>query len=75
MEEYILRTLKTERLIIREWKESDTADLYEFSKNHDVEDAGCKSHENMEESLETIRSWIEYQDTWAVSLKNITQVQ
>jgi [ribosomal protein S5]-alanine N-acetyltransferase len=64
-----MKTLETERLILREWKERDAADLFEFSKSPDVENAGCKVHESMEESLESIRIWIKHQEMWAVTLK------
>jgi [ribosomal protein S5]-alanine N-acetyltransferase len=50
-------------------EESDAADLFEFSKNTDVENSGCKAHESMEKSLEFIRICIRYQDMWAITLK------
>lgn len=65
----MMKTLETERLILREWKESDAADLFEFSKNPDVENAGYRIHESLEESLESIRIWIKCQEMWAVTLK------
>lgn len=67
--EYIVETLETERLILREWQESDAADLFEFCKSSSVERAGWKIHENIDESLEFIRSCIEQQEIWAIVLK------
>jgi [ribosomal protein S5]-alanine N-acetyltransferase len=69
-----MKRLETERLILREWSESDVTDLFEFSKNPDVENAGCKAHENMEGSLEFIRTWIKCQGMWAVTLKGNDKV-
>jgi putative acetyltransferase len=69
-----MKRLETERLILREWNERDTADLFEFSKNPDIENAGCKTHESMEESLEFIRTWIKYQGMWAITLKENEKV-
>lgn len=64
-----MKTLETERLILRGWKESDAVDLFEFCKNLDVENAGFKVHESIEESLEFIQTWIKCQEMWAVTLK------
>jgi [ribosomal protein S5]-alanine N-acetyltransferase len=61
-------------LILREWNERDSADLFEFSKNPDIENAGCKTHESMEESLEFIRTWIKHQGMWAITLKENEKV-
>lgn len=69
-----MKTLETKRLILREWKESDVTDLFEFGNNIDVENAGCKAHESMEESLELIRIWIKHQGMWAVTLKDNRKV-
>ena len=69
-----MKTLETNRLILREWKESDVTDLFEFGNNIDVENAGCKAHESMEENLELIRIWIKHQGMWAVTLKDNRKV-
>ncbi len=64
-----MKTLETERLILREWQESDAVDMYEFRKSSDIANAGWKTHDNMDESLEYIRSSIKYQESWAIVLK------
>lgn len=43
----MLKTLETERLILREWRESDVFDLHEFSKSPDVMMAGAKVHDRI----------------------------
>ncbi len=69
-----MKTLEAERLILREWQESDAVDMYEFRKSADIANAGWKIHENIDESLEYIHSSIKYQEAWAVVLKENTMV-
>jgi RimJ/RimL family protein N-acetyltransferase len=64
-----MKTLETERLILREWQESDAADMFAFCKSSNVMNAGWKIHENIDESLEYIRAAIKYQESWAIVLK------
>lgn len=64
-----MKRLVTERLILRDWQESDVADLYEFSKSPNVMMAGAKVHESIDESLQCVISFIQSQDTWAIALK------
>lgn len=66
---YVMKTLETEGLILREWQENDAADMFEFCKRSDIANAGWKIHENIHESLEFIRSSIKYQESWAIVLK------
>jgi len=69
-----VQTLETERLILREWQDSDAAEYYELYKNSDVENAGAKICESLNESLETIRLLIRSQESWAIVLKGNDKV-
>lgn len=64
-----MKTLATERLILRDWQESDAADMFEFFRSPSVEMAGCRVHKSVDESCDCIRSFIESQEVWAVVLK------
>lgn len=47
---------KTERLILRPWKETDAESLYEYAKDPEVGPiAGWPPHKNVEESADVIR--------------------
>lgn len=49
--------LKTDRLILRPWKETDAKSLYEYAKNPNVGPmAGWPPHKSIEESLDIIRN-------------------
>ena len=62
--------LKTERLILRPWKESDAEDLYKYAKDPDVGPiAGWNSHESVDESLEVIKNVLNGEEAYAVCLK------
>ncbi|MBW9154240.1 GNAT family N-acetyltransferase [Clostridium estertheticum] len=70
-----METLVTNRLILREWKESDSADLYEYAKSELVgPSAGWPSHKNEEDSKGIIRMFIENNETYAVVLKSENKV-
>ena len=48
-----LKTIETERLILREWTLDDAAEMYEYAKNPLVgPTAGWKPHESIDESRE-----------------------
>jgi [ribosomal protein S5]-alanine N-acetyltransferase len=65
-----MEPLITERLILREWKESDSKDLFEYAKNELVgPNAGWQPHKNEEESIDIIKMFIRNNDTYAVVLK------
>ncbi|WMT39642.1 GNAT family protein [Paenibacillus sp. D2_2] len=69
-----MQTLETERLILREWQESDADDYFELYNNNDVENAGAKICESIQESLESIRLFIKCQESWAIVLKENNKV-
>jgi Acetyltransferases, including N-acetylases of ribosomal proteins len=62
--------LKTERLIMRPWKESDAENLYEYAKDPNVGPiAGWPVHTSVENSREIIRDVLSAEETYAVCLK------
>ncbi|MBU3216377.1 GNAT family N-acetyltransferase [Clostridium estertheticum] len=70
-----METLVTNRLILREWKESDSTDLYEYAKSELVgPSAGWPPHKNEEEGKGIIRMFIESNETYAVVLKSENKV-
>ncbi|MBC3888975.1 GNAT family N-acetyltransferase [Acetobacterium paludosum] len=63
--------LKTERLILRPWQESDAEDLYRYASNPQVGPiAGWPVHTSVENSLETIKGVLSKPETYAVVLKS-----
>ena len=61
---------ETDRLVLREWKETDAESLYEYAKNPDVGPiAGWPPHTSVQNSLEIIRNVLSADETYAVCLK------
>lgn len=70
-----MEILITNRLILREWKENDSTDLYEYAKSELVgPNAGWSPHKNEEESKGIIRMFIENNETYAIVLKSENKV-
>lgn len=66
-----MKTLVTKRLILRSWEETDAQDLFEYAKLDTVgPKAGWAPHQNVSESLEIVRKFIEQDDVWAIELKS-----
>lgn len=62
--------LETERLLLRPWRESDAADLYEYAKDPRVGPvAGWPPHTSVENSREMIRRFLSGPETYAVVRK------
>lgn len=62
--------LKTERLILRPWLESDAECLYEYAKDPLVGPiAGWPPHQNVDESLRIIKTVFSAPETYAITLK------
>lgn len=62
--------LKTQRLILRPWKESDAEDLYKYASNPHVGPiAGWPPHTSVDNSREIIRSVLSKNEIYAVCLK------
>lgn len=65
------KTLKTKRLILRPWKESDVDDLFEYASVDGVgQMAGWKPHQTIEESKSIIDMFIKGKKTFAIEYKN-----
>ena len=59
--------LKTKRLILRPWEESDAVDLYRYASDPEVGPiAGWPVHTSVENSLEIIRNVLSVPETYAV---------
>ncbi len=71
-----MKTIETDRLILRDWNEDDADDLYEYAGNPNVgPHAGWKPHESREESLEIIRTlFTDQYDCWAIVHKETGKV-
>ena len=62
--------MKTERLILRRWEESDAESLYEYAKDPDIGPiAGWPPHKNIEESKDVIRNALSGKEAYAICLK------
>ena len=65
-----LKELKTERLILRRWEESDAESLFEYARDPDVGPiAGWPAHNSAEESLSVIKNIFTGREAYAVCLK------
>jgi ribosomal-protein-alanine N-acetyltransferase len=65
-----MKTLETERLILRDWQETDLDDFYEYTKVEGVgEMAGWLHHESKETSKSILDAFIREGDVYAIVLK------
>lgn len=70
-----MRTLETERLILREWKNSDVQDLYEYAQSDVVGPfAGWKPHKSISESEEILKMFQNNGDVYAIEHKESQKV-
>ena len=70
-----MKTLETERLILRKWEETDLDDLYEYAKVEGVgEMAGWPHHKNIETSKGILTDFINDGDVYAILLKEQNKV-
>ncbi len=62
-----MKTLVTERLLLRAFDEKDAGDVFAYAQNPKVGPAaGWKPHESREESLEIVRMFIRQGEVWAI---------
>ena len=62
--------LETDRLVLREWKENDFNDFFEYASVDGVgQMAGWQPHKNLEESAAILKMFIDGRKTFAVVLK------
>lgn len=70
-----MKSLVTARLILRQWRESDSKDLYEYSKSELVgPNAGWQPHKSQEESERFIKLFINSDEVYALVLKSENKV-
>ena len=70
-----MKTLKTDRLILRNWVESDIDDLYEYAKVEGVgEMAGWLHHTSIDISKEILADFIANDEVYAVVMKESNKV-
>lgn len=70
-----MRTLETERLVLKAYSIEDAEGLYNYAKNPNVgPHAGWKPHESVEESLEIIESLFLPAEAWAIRLKGDSRI-
>ena len=66
--------LKTERLLLRRWEDSDAENLYEYAKDPDVGPiAGWPPHQSVDESRNVIRNVFQGKEAYAICLKTDEQ--
>ena len=67
--------LETDRLILREWKETDVNDLFEYASIDGVgQMAGWSPHKSVDESTAVLKMFIDGKKTFAVALKENNKV-
>ena len=70
-----MKTLETERLILRQWRDGDAADVYAYASGDKVGPmAGWKPHESLSETERLLALFWEQDETWALELKETGQV-
>jgi len=70
-----MKTLETNRLILRAWSLTDADDFYEYAKHPEVGlNGGWPPHTSREESLKVIQYFINDADIWAIVLKKNNKV-
>ncbi len=64
------KVLKTERLILRRWEETDAEDLFKYASDPDVGPiAGWPAHQSLEESRDVIKNVFNGKEAYAICLK------
>ena len=70
-----MKTLETERLIMRNWEESDVYDFYEYASVEGISElTGWPHHENIEVTRGILREFIENDIEYALVLKEENKV-
>ncbi len=65
-----LTAIRTERLILRHWREKDAESLFEFAKDPDIGPiAGWQPHKSVEESLHIIQNVLNGSECYAICEK------
>ncbi len=70
-----MKTLETERLILRQFTESDLDDVFEYAQNPNVgPNAGWVPHKTKEDSAKILKMFIEENEVWAIVEKKSNKV-
>lgn len=64
-----MKTLETQRLILREWHETEIDDLFYIMKNPSVIDGGWMPHADKKMTSDVLDEYMKMNDRWAVALK------
>lgn len=65
-----MKTIETERMILRPWRIEDLEDFYEYAKNPNVgPNAGWEPHKDKEVSLKILQSFIKKDEVRAIVYK------
>lgn len=63
--------METNRILLRQWKDSDAESLYKYASDPDIGDrAGWPPHKSVEESLQIIQTVFNHPTTWAIEWKD-----
>ncbi len=66
-----MKTLETERLILRPWRPEDIDDFFEYARDPEVgPNAGWPPHKDKGMSLNILQSFMEKQEVWAIEFKH-----
>ncbi|MDR1117148.1 MAG: GNAT family N-acetyltransferase [Oscillospiraceae bacterium] len=70
-----MKTLKSARLILRDWRIGDAGDFFEYAKSPNVgPNAGWKPHGSILESEKIIGNFLESGDVWAIEHRELGKV-
>jgi [ribosomal protein S5]-alanine N-acetyltransferase len=65
-----MKTLETERLLLRSWTLNDLDDFYEYARDPDIgPNAGWEPHADKAVSARILQSFIEKDEVWAIVYK------
>ncbi|MFQ7077485.1 MAG: GNAT family N-acetyltransferase [Christensenellaceae bacterium] len=70
-----MKTLETKRLLLRQWRDTDAQDVYEYASGNKVGPmAGWKPHADLGETQELLKIFRAEDETWALELKENKKV-
>lgn len=70
-----MKTLETERLILRKFAEDDLEDLFEYAQSPNVgPNAGWPPHKTKEDTIKILKMFIEEDEVWAIVEKKSNKV-
>ena len=67
--------METKRILLRPWRDDDAEALFKYASDPDVGPrAGWLPHKSVEESREVIKNFFSNEDTWAIELKETSEI-